>query len=244
MADTRVRYESKSVTTLRGTEGRSIAKWQNQGWEFVDQSAGTLKTTLNFRRPKPPLPKRQIAIGAGAALLLAGVIALGALLEDRGGKDDSATQTSTATIEQSDGSPEAEPPTPSGQPDIAPRPEPSRQSEAPAAPVVDTTVDELLDRLNMGSSSGITTGDRFRVTAELFGSDMWSTGASGDYAVMLVAQGGKQDLQVFVDESVADGWRDGTRVQLVLEAVEATINGETTDGWLRVQTATTLPAIG
>ncbi|MGY2129404.1 hypothetical protein [Blastococcus sp. SYSU DS0617] len=232
------------MKTLRGTESRSIAKWQNQGWEFVDQSAGTLQTTLNFRRPKPPLPTRQIAIGAAVALLLAGVITVGALLEDGDGEDDRATPPSAASTEQSNHAPETETAEASGQVNSAPTPEPSTQPDVPPAPVVDTSVDELLDRLNAGSSGGVTTGDRFQVTAELFGSDMWGTGASGDYVVNLVAQGGRQDLQVFVDESVADGWRDGTRVQLVLEAVEATINGETTDGWLRVRSATTLSAIG
>jgi hypothetical protein len=35
--------------------------------------------------------------------------------------------------------------------------------------------------------------------------------------------------------------RDGTRVQMVVEMGEATINGETTDGWLRAVAVETVP---
>ncbi|MCY7403411.1 MAG: hypothetical protein LH475_02040 [Cryobacterium sp.] len=59
------------------------------------------------------------------------------------------------------------------------------------------------------------------------------TGASGDFFVMLKAQGGAQDLSVFVDESDAAGWQDRTKVEMIVEMVGATINGETTNGWLR-----------
>lgn len=58
---------------------------------------------------------------------------------------------------------------------------------------------------------------------------------------MLKAQGGAQDLSVFVDESYAAGWRDGTKVQMVVESGEATIDGETTEGWLGVVSVDTIP---
>ena len=91
----------------------------------------------------------------------------------------------------------------------------------------------------MGENSGIKVGDRFRVTAELVGSDHWGTGASGDFSVLLETKEGS-DLIVFIDESDADGWQDGTKVEMVVKMVEATINGETTDGWLRAQSAKTI----
>lgn len=110
----------------------------------------------------------------------------------------------------------------------------------PAEPTVtEITVDELVDKLNSPSMGGIKVGDQFRVTAELVGSDFWGTGASGDFSVMLKTKDGA-DLIVFVDESDADGWQDGTQVEMVVEMVEATINGETTDGWLEVQSAKTI----
>ena len=238
MVDDGVRYELKTVKALRGTEGRSVAKWQKDGWELVDQSAGTLHTTLNFRKPKPPLPVRQIAIGGVAALVLAGIIGVGALLEGDGDGKNSASATSTPVAEESDAPPAAEA---TEQVDPPPAPVATQPVDSPPTPITDTTVDELLDALNTGSMSGIATGDRFRVTAELFESDAWGVGASGDFVVYLMAKGGADDLPVFVDESDADGWRNGTRVEMVVEAVEATINGDTTDGWLQARSVKTLP---
>jgi hypothetical protein len=84
---------------------------------------------------------------------------------------------------------------------------------------------------------GIKVGDQFKVTAELFASEFWGTGASGDFSVMLKAKEGADDLLVFVDESDANGWQDGTKVEMVVKMVEVTINGETTDGWLEAQSA-------
>lgn len=111
----------------------------------------------------------------------------------------------------------------------------------PADPMItDITVDELLNKLNSGEMGGIKVGDQFRLTGELFMSDLWMTGASGDYSVLLKAQDGAQDLMVFVEESDAAGWQDGTKVEMIVAMVEVTINGETTDGWLRAQSAKTI----
>lgn len=112
---------------------------------------------------------------------------------------------------------------------------PAKEPEAGPDPV-DITVEELVDKLNSANMGGIKLGDRFRLTGELVGSDSWGTGASGDYFVMLKTKSGA-DLIVFVDESDTQGWRDGTNVELVVENVDLTIDGETTDGWLRVRTA-------
>ena len=115
-------------------------------------------------------------------------------------------------------------------------PEPSAAqtttSTAPSAQptVTGITVDELLDKLNSASMGGIKVGDQFRVTAELFESDAWGTGASGDFSVMLKAKEGGDDLEVFVDESDANGWQDGTKVEMVVKMVDVTMNGE--DGWV------------
>ena len=117
-----------------------------------------------------------------------------------------------------------------------------RVESPPAAPVVTAiTVDELLDKLNSAQMGGIKNGDQFRLTGELFMSELWMTGAAGEFTVMLKAQGGAQDLSVFVDESDAAGWRDGTKVEMVVESGEATINGETTEGWLRAVSVDTIP---
>ena len=58
MADGEVKYNNKTVTTIRGLEARSIAKWEKEGWEFVSQAPATLlRTTLAFRKPKKPIPR-------------------------------------------------------------------------------------------------------------------------------------------------------------------------------------------
>ncbi|MGY2082326.1 hypothetical protein [Blastococcus sp. SYSU DS0539] len=46
-------YEFASTWALRGTEGRTIARWQKGGWELDNQSPGTLRTEITFRRVKP-----------------------------------------------------------------------------------------------------------------------------------------------------------------------------------------------
>jgi hypothetical protein len=51
--DDTVQYEFKSVQALRGRENGAKVKWQNQGWEFVSENRGTLRTELTFRRVKP-----------------------------------------------------------------------------------------------------------------------------------------------------------------------------------------------
>jgi len=48
------------------------------------------------------------------------------------------------------------------------------------------------------------------------------------------------DVEVFVDESDANEWQDGTKVEMVVKMVEATINGGTTDGFLEAQSAKTI----
>jgi PASTA domain len=116
---------------------------------------------------------------------------------------------------------------------------PVEPSAAPsvAANITDTTVDELLDRLNSVDMGGIQVGDQFRFTGELMRSDLWFTGATGDYVVNLRAHDGADDLMVLLDESDAAGWTDGMRVEMVVENVEIDLNGETTDGWLRMVSA-------
>ncbi len=88
---------------------------------------------------------------------------------------------------------------------------------------------------------GIEIGDQFQLNGELFTSDLWMTGVAGEFTVMLKAKGGVQDLSVFVDESETAGWQDGTKVQMVVEIGEATISGETTNGWLRALSVETIP---
>lgn len=155
------------------------------------------------------------------------------------------------TVDRScDGATDSAEPTPSSEPTETAVAEPTESATAADAPaeepstdpagITDTTVDELLDRLNSADMGGIEVGDQFRLTGELFMSELWFTGATGDYVVMLKAQGGAQDLSVFVEETEAAEWHDGTVVEMVVENVERTLNGETSDGWLLARSVETI----
>lgn len=231
--DRPVRYELKSVKALRGTEGRSIAKWQNDGWELVDQNASTLYTTLNFRKVKRDVPWRLLALLGGIVLFL---VLTGSIASALGGGDEKGADVAKPAPAAS-----SEPlEDPSPEPEVTDSATPTAEPTQPPAQAIDISVDALLDKLNSANMGGIKLGDRFEVTGELSGSEYWGTGVTGDYIVNLKAKGGAQDLPFFVKESDAAGWRDGTRVELVLENVERTINSETDDGNLLARTVKTL----
>ena len=81
MSSTEPKYEFREVRAMRGFEKKTIAKWEADGWEFVSENQGKVQSKLNFRRPKPKLPVKFIAIGAAVAVVLAGIITVGALTE-------------------------------------------------------------------------------------------------------------------------------------------------------------------
>src|SRR3954468_19797858 len=92
-ADGNAQYDLKSMQVLRGRESSAKAKWHNQGWEFVSENRGTLRTELNFRRVKPKTfgahlltivatfrrlqPRTRLVMVASCALILvAGIIGM------------------------------------------------------------------------------------------------------------------------------------------------------------------------
>ncbi len=94
-------YEYTSVKTVRGTEGRTIAKWQDDGWELDTQSPGTLRTELTFRRAKPTVARWKLLAGAGAVVMLAAAIGVGVVVEKQGGgaaAEPTASQSQTAAV--------------------------------------------------------------------------------------------------------------------------------------------------
>lgn len=125
MADDDMQYEFKTVQAVRGTEARSIAKWQKAGWEFVDQNQGTLRTKLNFRRPKRRVPRVLIAVVAGVVLLLAMVGGIASALQ--GGEDKDARPTKSPTESTV---------VASGRPSETPKPEESKSDESDADQVL------------------------------------------------------------------------------------------------------------
>lgn len=200
-----------------------------------------MRSELTFRRPKPEIPWKLIGIGSG---LFAFLIIVALIANALGGEDSSSngaenipspapSQVAPTDASKPSPTPSQTAPTEASTPSVEPK---------PAAPVVTAiTVDELLDKINSAQLGGIKVGDQFRLTGELVTSEFWMTGATGEFSVLLKAKGGAQDLPVFVDESDAAGWQDGTKVRMIVEMGEATINGETTDGWIRAISVETIP---
>ncbi|MCR8669769.1 DUF4839 domain-containing protein [Agrococcus sp. HG114] len=91
-------FQTSTTTVVRGFESRTIAKWEADGWELVGQSQGALRSELTFRRPKPKVPMRQIAIGLAAAVVLAAAVGVGSAL----GSDDDAPATSESAAAPAD----------------------------------------------------------------------------------------------------------------------------------------------
>lgn len=74
------KYETKTVKALRGVEGRTVDKWQAQGWEVVSRSPGKVQTEITLRRPvRSANTKLYVVGGAVVALTLAIVVAFSAL---------------------------------------------------------------------------------------------------------------------------------------------------------------------
>lgn len=77
---TSVKYETRSVKTVRGLEARTRSKLEQEGWEFVSHTQGPMRSELIFRRPKPATPWKLIGIGGGLlALLIIGLPLINAL---------------------------------------------------------------------------------------------------------------------------------------------------------------------
>ncbi|XMN04814.1 DUF4839 domain-containing protein [Streptomyces griseobrunneus] len=106
MAD-EIKYEYKTVQAVRGTDGLVISKMQKDGWELVEQVQGLLRSTLDFRRPKKPLPRLLIGTAVGGLVILAIVTGVATALEDGGGKKDESNKPTAvrASVEPSASTP-------------------------------------------------------------------------------------------------------------------------------------------
>jgi hypothetical protein len=69
-----VRYEFKTVQSIRGMEARTRAKWEGVGWELVEQADPfLLRSKLTFRRQKKSI-RGPLLIAGGA--MAAGILSL------------------------------------------------------------------------------------------------------------------------------------------------------------------------
>lgn len=104
MAD-EIKYEYQTVRTVRGTDGLVISKMQKDGWELVEQAQGTFRSTLDFRRPKKPLPWPLIGAAASVLVILAIVIGTASALSGGGEKKDESDKPAAAASEKPSATP-------------------------------------------------------------------------------------------------------------------------------------------
>jgi len=92
--DDEIKYETRTVRTIRGMEARTTTKWQRLGWEFVAQNQlSILRTEITFRRVKKKLPKYVLPLAIGVPVLaITALIILGVVT---GGFHEKNSSTST-----------------------------------------------------------------------------------------------------------------------------------------------------
>lgn len=152
MADDELEYVYQSAKVVRGTEDRTIRKWQANGWELHTRSHALVRTELTFRRVKPkspvvyikafatktltafrglqPATQRRVLAGASAVVVL---IILGSVIAGIAGGGDTTKPSAVPTnaaVEPSE-TPEE---TPSQDPSEEPSNEPSVEASSEPAP--------------------------------------------------------------------------------------------------------------
>ncbi|TFV66368.1 UNVERIFIED_ORG: hypothetical protein E4P37_06630 [Bacillus sp. AZ43] len=106
------RDEEKTVQAVRGTEARTIAKWEADGWHLVDRDQGTFRTALTFRRPRPRMSRATAAAFAGLAVVAVGGLTLGAIFGDDEGTTAAPADATASSPPADVGTPAAPEPTP------------------------------------------------------------------------------------------------------------------------------------
>ena len=166
-----VRYELTSVRAIRGTESKTIAKWQQDGWELSSQSQGSmLRTELTFRRVKRETlgsrawaafrglaPRVQLGLTALAGCVVLLVVVTVVVL---GMRDGTATVGSTAAPTEAAPPPSAEPA------EVAPQtPEATGSQVVPVPPV---TEEVLTPATNADLAALLTVSDPGAAVVEAF----------------------------------------------------------------------------
>jgi hypothetical protein len=90
--DERVRYEMKTVHSIRGLEGKTRSKMEQDGWELVQQNQGALRSRLVFRRPKKTLPRTTLIVSGSVVAVAVIGTTIGAITEG----DPAPVETATA----------------------------------------------------------------------------------------------------------------------------------------------------
>ena len=95
MSEDKSAFDHKEIAVVKGFEARARAKWETQGWEFVSQDSGTIRTKIAFRRPKP---KTNWLVVGGLTGLVAALIGFSLLMGslEGDGPEESGTDPSTS----------------------------------------------------------------------------------------------------------------------------------------------------
>lgn len=125
-------------------------------------------------------------------------------------------------------------PTPTPETPTPTEPATPTTSTAPVKKPKKITANALFDRLNMNRTK---LGDQFTFVGELTGKQFWEVGATGEYFVWVSVHGNTNEFEVFIDRNLTRGWGNGTRVKFVVEDAEFSIQGETSDGWMKAISA-------
>jgi len=134
MPEEDITYESRTTTTLRGTEAITIANLEKDGWQLTSMNElPLLRTQLNFRRPKPKRPWLRYALAAAALVVLFGITQLMVAL---GSDEDTENVPAAAPTEV------AAKPTAAPTPTFTLPPDPAPTQAAPAKPAV-SKLDEI-----------------------------------------------------------------------------------------------------
>lgn len=98
-----VDYEYKTIKALRGLEGRTQTKLENEGWELVTTDRSQkLRTKMTFSRPKKKLSTKAVVSIAAGVVVLAGIITTGIIFGDGDGTQATQTAPSEAHTEAHD----------------------------------------------------------------------------------------------------------------------------------------------
>jgi hypothetical protein len=122
MSDTKPEPEYRfiEIKSVRGMEKRTIAKWENDGWEFLSQESATLQSVLKFRKPKGKLDQKTIALIGLAGITLV-IVAIAGITT--GFKDSPSSEKVAAQPTESSTPSETESSSPSPEATVAPVPE-------------------------------------------------------------------------------------------------------------------------
>jgi hypothetical protein len=144
-----VKYMFTTVKAIRGRESATKAKWQDQGWEFVSQTQGTLRSELTFRKVEPKgigaylvqgyaafrrlEPKTQKIMLGGVSGLIVLLVIGGLVAAAVSGGDETPEETKPAAVE-SKKTPETSSREPSSEPSEEAMEQPVEPETAAAEP--------------------------------------------------------------------------------------------------------------